>query len=161
MFSVYSIEFSWCFYSLSSNPSDDQYHYGHFRNDFGNWSNFGVQWFTWTIEVSAHLEKISSDDLSWWAPPRKCWERESVRLPDGFQVAISSWWGPGAINVGLWLLMKNVTQIVLLGTEHWYIFTFCWLGGFDMMKKCIIDRINEEYDVFNVFNINDIIVDID
>ena len=29
------------------------------------------------------------------------------------------------------------------------------------MKKCIIDRINEEYDVFNVFNINDIIVDID
>ena len=30
-----------------------------------------------------------------------------------------------------------------------------------MMKRCIIEGDNEEYDVFNVLNINDIIVGID
>ena len=42
-----------------------------------------------------HLEKISSEVLSWCAPPRKCWESESPRLPEGFQVAISILWQPG------------------------------------------------------------------
>ena len=58
-----------------------------------------------------HLENINSDDLSWWAPPRKCWERESVRLPDGFQVAISSLCGPGEryrVGDDLWENMRQI-----------------------------------------------------
>ena len=65
-----------------------------------------------------HLEKISSEVLSWCAPPRKCWESESPRLPDGFQVAISIRWQPGQLGYGRLMATKEfVTHLISFGLE--------------------------------------------
>ena len=86
---------------------------------------------------SAYLEKISSEDLSWWAPPRKWFERESARLPEGFQVAISSRWGPGVMVDGMvfwydwlvrpWCNVKSSTLVSSWISRHSVVFWYDWL----------------------------------
>ena len=48
--------------------------------------------------LAADLLKMSWVFLSWWPPPRKCWERLSLSDPAGRQVPIVRECAPAAVG---------------------------------------------------------------